>query len=79
MATIEVRESVLARFAAQAQRQGVSLDAYLEELAGLAAFGNSKPPRLTGEELERLLDAEASADSTYQGTYSRADIYRDHD
>jgi hypothetical protein len=57
----------------------VSLDAYLEQLANLRELGNGKLPRLSGEELERLLDAEASSDSTYRGTYPRADIYRDHD
>jgi hypothetical protein len=79
MATIEVQESVLARLAAQAERQGISIEAYLEQLASLQATENGKLPRLSGEELERLLDAEASSESTYQGTYSRADIYRDHD
>ena len=79
MATIEVQESVLARLTAEAKRQGVSLDAYLEKLAGVRTWGNGKLPRLSGEELERLLDAEASGDSTYEGTYPRADIYRDHD
>jgi hypothetical protein len=79
MATIEVQESILARLASQAERQGISLEAYLEQLAGLQGLGNGKLPRLSGDELERLLDAEASSDSTYQGTYSRADIYRDHD
>ncbi len=79
MATIQVQESLLARLAAQAERQGISLEAYLEQLAGVPASANGKLPRLSGEELERLLDGEASSDSTYQGTYSRADIYRDHD
>jgi hypothetical protein len=79
MATIEVQESVLARLTAEAERQGVSLDAYLERLASVRTWRNGKLPRLTGEELERLLDAEASTDSIYQGTYPRAEIYRDHD
>jgi len=48
-------------------------------LAGLPVPGGGKPSSLSGEELERLLDAESSSDSTYTGTYSRADIYRDHD
>jgi hypothetical protein len=78
MATIEVQATVLARLAAQAESQGISLDAYLEQLAGLRTGGNGKLPRLSGEELERLLDAEAGSDSTYEGTYPRADIYRDH-
>jgi len=79
MATIQVQESVLAQLTAQAERQGLSLEAYLERLAGLPVPGGGKPSSLSGEELERLLDAESSSDSTYTGTYSRADIYRDHD
>ncbi len=74
MATIEVRESVLARLAAQAERRGISLEAYLEQLAGVQSPTNGKLPRLSGEELDNLLDGEAGSDSTYQGTYSRADI-----
>lgn len=79
MPTIQVQESVLARLTAQAELQGVSLEVYLERLAGLQTPRTGKLPQLCGEELERLLDAESSSDSTYTGTYPRADIYRDHD
>jgi hypothetical protein len=79
MATIELPESLFTRLAGQAQAEGLSLEAYLERLAESRSVANGKLPRLTGEELDRLLDAEASEDSTYQGTYSRADIYLDHD
>ena len=79
MASIHVQESILAQLAAQAERLGVSLDVYLERLAGLQTPTNARLPRLSGEELESLFDAESSSDSTYEGTYSRADIYRDHD
>jgi hypothetical protein len=80
MASIEIQQSTLTRLAAQAESQGISLDAYLEQLAGLRTKENGKLPRLSGEELERLIDAEAtSSDTTYRGTYPRADIYRDHD
>jgi hypothetical protein len=78
MASIEVQESVLARLIALADHQGITLDAYLGQLAGLRPYDSGKLPRLTGEELERLLEAEASSDSTYEGTYPRADIYCDH-
>jgi hypothetical protein len=79
MATIELQDSIFAHLLAEAERRGVSLETYLGQLAGLQASGKSNPSRLSGAELERLLDAEASSDSAYQGTYSRADIYRDHD
>lgn len=79
MASIELQESVAARLTAQAKAAGLSLEAYLEKLSQSHSKENGTLPRLSGEELERLLDAEASGDTTYQGTYPRADIYRDHD
>ena len=79
MASIELQDSVLSRLAAQARAEGLTLEAYLERLSKSPPAENGKRPRLTGDELDRLLDAEASEDSTYQGSYSRADIYLDHD
>jgi hypothetical protein len=79
MATIQLQDSVYASLAAKAQAEGLSLEAYLEKLADTVSVKNGTLPRLTGEEFERLLDAEVSADSTYQGSYSRADLYLDHD
>jgi len=67
------------RLDALAQSEGVTLEIYLERLAAQRSLENSARSPLSADELERLLDAEASIDSTYQGTYSRADIYRDHD
>jgi hypothetical protein len=79
MATIELQESVYANLAAKAQAEGLSLEAFLEKLAELRSLENGKLPRLTGEELDRLLDAETNTDSAYDGTYSRDDLYLDHD
>ena len=79
MAIIEVQVSVLARLAAQAECQGVTLNTYLEQLAGLRPTENGQLPRLSGEELECLLDAESNSDSIYEGTYPRAEVYPDHD
>ncbi len=50
-----------------------------QPIAELQMPAGSKLPRPIGEELERLLDEESSSESTYAGTYPRADIYRDHD
>ena len=79
MASIELQESVVARLAELAKSEGRSIEAYLAKLAELRPLSSGQLPPLTGEELDRLLDAEASHDSTYQGTYPRADIYLDHD
>ena len=76
MASIDLQESVVARLASQAEAEGLTLEAFLERLADSTLVG--KPLQLTGEELDRLLDDEASDDSTYQGTYPRAEIYLDH-
>ncbi len=79
MATIEIQESVVTRLTAQAKAEGLSLEAYLERLSELRPIESGKLPRLRGEELDTLLDAEASEDFRYKGSYSRADIYLDHD
>ncbi len=50
-----------------------------QPIADLQMPAGSKLPCLSGEELERLLDEESSSESTYAGTYTRADTYRDHD
>lgn len=76
MASIELQDSTIARLAARAAREGMTLEAYLTKLA------ESHPPEshqpLTGDELVQLLEAEASEESAYPGTYSRVDIYADH-
>ncbi len=77
MASIQVSDSVAAALSAQAQARGLSLQQYLELLSESQAALNE--PRITADELERLLDEEATAGPAYEGTYSRADIYADHD
>jgi hypothetical protein len=79
MATIEIQQSVYASLAAIAQAEGLTLIAFLERLAEEHSLDNGRLPRFSGEEFDRLLDAEASADATYQGSYPRADIYLGHD
>lgn len=79
MRSIELQESVVTRLSAQAKSEGLSLEAYLEKLAGGRSWEEASLPRITGDELDRLLDAEASGSTAYCGTYSRADIYFDHD
>jgi hypothetical protein len=79
MATIELQESVVSRLSALASAEGLTLEAYLAKLSESAALGQGALPPLTVEELDRFLDEEANSNSTYQGTYSRADIYLDHD
>ena len=79
MATIDLEQTLVKRLEALAQSEGVTLEVYLERLASRRSLENATRSPLSADELELLLDEEASSNSTYQGTYSRADIYRDHD
>lgn len=77
MVSIQLQDSVAAALAAQARAEGLSLEGYLERLA--AARVPATLPRLTGDELERLFDEASIAGPDPSCTYSRADIYLDHD
>lgn len=80
MVHIQLQDAVAARLAELAKSQGLSLEAYLSKISETGVSeGGPQRPTITGEEFDRLLDGEVSADSTYQGTYPRADIYLDHD
>ncbi|MEX2114446.1 MAG: hypothetical protein WD845_14725 [Pirellulales bacterium] len=75
MVSIQLQDSVAAALAANAQAEGLSLQAYLERLAGAPAA--PVPP--SGDELERLFDEASVAGPDPSCTYTRADIYLDHD
>lgn len=79
MAAIDLQPTLVNRLEALARSEGVTLEVYLERLASQRSLEKVDSAPLSGDELEQLLDAEAANDSTYQGGYSRADIYRDHD
>ena len=79
MATIDLQQSLVNRLEALAHGEGVSLEVYLERLADQRLQTSPSQHGLSPEELDRLLDSEATSDSTYQGTYSRAEINREHD
>ena len=74
MVSIQLEESVAAQLMDQASAQGLSLEAYLGSLAGHKTL-----PRLTGEELERLIEEASVAGPSPSCSYTRADIYLDHD
>ncbi len=79
MATIDLEQTLVKRLEALAEKEGITLAVYLERVANRHSLENAALSPLSADELELLLDAESSGDSTYQGTYSRTDIYRDHD
>ncbi len=80
---IELQPEIIARLAAQAISRGISVD----ELLGILLTGLETSQREASEfslaDFERDLDALAEGlehlPEPYQGTYSRADIYADHD
>lgn len=74
---ITLDDSVAAILQAKAAAQGMTVQAYLENL--LLSASAPQSPRLSLEELERLLDEEASTRTSPTGTFSRAELYSDHD
>lgn len=77
MINLQLSETVAAALNAQAAAQGLTLEAYLESIV---LSGRSQlAPRLSLDELDRLLDDEASTGPSPSGTFSRAELYGDHD
>jgi hypothetical protein len=75
---IQLEDNVAAALMDRARARGQSLEEFLAELTTAEQHASAR--RLTGEEVIRLIEAEAeSGNSTYQGSYSREDIYFDHD
>ena len=77
MTNLQLSDSVAAALAAQAAAHGLTVEAYLEKT--LLQRPAQSAPRISVEELERLLDEEASRGPSPTGTFSRAELYRDHD
>lgn len=77
MVNVQLSETVAAALSAQAAAHGLTLEAYLESIARSSPSQRSE--RLSIEELDRLLDAEASTGPSPSGSFSRADLYSDHD
>jgi hypothetical protein len=76
MVNIQLQGSVASALAAQANHAGLSLEAYLAQIAGKNA-GAQPPAQFDG--WERELD-ELSIDAPpLPADFSRADIYLDHD
>ena len=84
--TLEVQPETAARISELALEQGLSVDAYLRSLIGESqeTFAeNSGQRKLSSEEIRMFFDELAVHPSenvsSYKGTYSREDIYADHD
>jgi hypothetical protein len=76
MVRIQLPDSVVAALAAQANQQGLSLEAYLAHIAGK----NSSPPQHAQfDEWERELEELSFEAPPLHADFSRSDIYLDHD
>jgi len=79
MVQIQLEEKIVAALVDRARERGLSLEEYLAELAIREAPVGAQP-RVSGDEAVRLIEAEAGpGNPSYQGSYSREDIYVDHD
>lgn len=77
MVTVQLDDAVAAALTAKAAAQGLTLEAYLQKMAQPPAV---RPPRrLTVEELDQLLDEEATTGFSPTGTFPRSELYSDHD
>lgn len=76
MVIIQLQDSVAAALSAQANQHGLSLEAYLAQIAGK----KSEPqPLIQFDEWERELDELSFEAPPLPADFSRADIYLDHD
>jgi hypothetical protein len=77
MVQIQLDENVASLLADRARARGQSINEYVAELAIRDQV--SAVPRLTGDEAVRLVESETGpGPRDYRGTYSRDDIYLDH-
>ncbi|MBX9791461.1 MAG: hypothetical protein K2Y37_21280 [Pirellulales bacterium] len=77
MVNVQLNDTVAAALSAKAAAQGLTLQEYLEGLV-LPKVPRTAS-RLTLDEFERLFDEEATSGPSPTGTFSRVELYSDHD
>ena len=77
MANLELNEMLAAELAARAAAEGLTIQGYLESV--VLQRSHQSPAPISQEEFEQLLDEEASDGHSPTGTFSRCEIYNDHD
>lgn len=78
MTNIQLDDNVALALESLARSNGMDLADYLASMAKSPVALPS--PRLSADDLVSMIKAESGADgSEYRGTYSREDIYLDHD
>ena len=73
MVNVQLNDTVAAALKAQAAAQGMSIEAYLETV--VLSTPQHPVPRLSLDELDRLLDEEATAGPSPSGAFSRSELY----
>ena len=77
MVNVQLNDVVAAALNDKAAAHGMTVQAYLE---AIVLQQPTRPPvRIAPDELDRLLDQEATAGPSPAGTFSRAELYSDHD
>ena len=77
MMNVQLTETVAAALTAQAAALGMTVEAFLENVLLSAPPRRASP--LSLDELDLLLDEEASTGPSPSGSFSRSDLYSDHD
>jgi hypothetical protein len=77
MATGQLQESIAEALSAQAAAQGLTIETYLERVLLATPLRSSQ--RISVEELDRLIDQESQVGPSPFGSFSRAELYYDHD
>lgn len=77
MVNVSLDDRIASALEARAAASGLSVQAYLELIVLTQAC--QAVHNITPDELDRLLDQEASTGPSPAGTFSRADLYGDHD
>ena len=76
MANVQLNDVTAAVLTARAAAQGLSLEAYLDQMA--LGSANVAKPRVTADEFLRLIEEESIDGPSPKGAFSRADLYSDH-
>jgi hypothetical protein len=78
MVQIQLEDSVAATLINHARARGMSVNEYIADLASREQQVSTE--RISGDEAIRLIDAESGpGNAGYDGTFTREDIYSDHD
>lgn len=79
MASLDLDEKMAEYLLARASAQGITVEELIRRLLRQEGDTAISGPRLSSDELDRILDEEATDTPGLPADFSRADIYLDHD